>query len=151
MGKVVYDYDKMDKDFWQQFSEMSDIFHDNEELKNMQIRNKHDLNEFWTQIRNVIKRTARDCIEHHKTTVQHRDMDPKQLCDTFADIKQINKIIIQYNPKNWSRNQQELIHRWDRTYNNISYQMTKYKHQNTLPRTIDNDNIVQTRKIIKDF
>ena len=68
--KLKYNYNTMDADSWSQFDQASDRYINSiptlARLQESQICLLKQLNSIWTQIRDCIIQTAKECILHHK-------------------------------------------------------------------------------------
>src|SRR6185369_4945232 len=112
MEKRIFDYDKMDPDKWQDFTNATEEFFNSSNLQSMRINSAADLNANWLIIKKGIMDAAISTIHNHKSVNQHKEIKPKNLLEAHGDIKYVNKLLSWSNTKNLNYNINFLKKSW---------------------------------------
>ncbi|CAJ0626417.1 7652_t:CDS:2, partial [Entrophospora sp. SA101] len=100
MKKTIFHYDKMTKDEWDDYGNYVDKL--SKDIFPTLISNTADLNRIWDSIQKCIKDAAKKKIWNSTSTIQSKEKKPQNLTEINGEIRKINKIIRDFNKKNFN-------------------------------------------------
>jgi endonuclease/exonuclease/phosphatase family metal-dependent hydrolase len=150
MKKTIFHYDKMTKDEWDDYGNYVDEL--SQDIFPTLISNTADLNRCWDSIQKCIKDAAKEKIWNSTSIIQNKEKKPQNLTEINGEIRKINKIIRDFNKKNFNLLNIKIIqNHWKQTTEILRNFAKKHKHDLNLPPSIDNKTIETFRIQIKAF
>jgi exonuclease III len=110
--KRIFTYDNMTQDKWEVFQQTADAIHDRYGLTNLPIDNTSQLNNIWNLTQSAIMQAATNTIDHHFSSIQHKDKTPQHINEAYEEIRFLNKIIRITATKNFTPNMQKIEKAW---------------------------------------
>jgi len=151
--KLVYFYNKMNKEKWESFSAATDsMLHNHSKLRNLTDSNLYNttcLNEYWTYIREIITGCAKTSIPNKNVTTNGRDAIPKETVDLQDDISKLNKVFHQFNNKQIDQPMDNLNRNWPEDIVFMNSIINKYQlphYTNKFDSLITNINFKSNKK-----
>jgi hypothetical protein len=93
MKKLVFSYNNMNAELWDNFSSATDNHPKINELQDMHLNSQSNLNHYWSVFQTIIIDCAKKFIPNRMTTAQYKDKTPEHMTLAHNNIKKLNKLL----------------------------------------------------------
>src|ERR1051325_8528817 len=148
----IFNYDNMDDDKWQLFTDQTDI-----ELQlflnhQMTLHTSAALDYWWGILQRCINKAAIKTIDNHLSSGSHKDPQPKHLSDAHNNIRFLNKCLYVIRSKMFQRGNIAYVQkRWSQWHSKISDISSIHSIPFNLPSIIDQTNVSFIRKDLRSL